>query len=145
MWRSFAGLLLLAFLPLAAQTQDDAAVRGLVQRYMDARNHKDVDATRKLFANDADQLVSTGEWRRGIDALVRGMAASSQRETGTSTIAIESVRFVTPEVAIVDGRYETTAQAGTTRKMWTTIVANRTGDGWRIAAIRNMLPSPAVH
>ena len=48
-------------------------------------------------------------------------------------------------VAIADGRYEIAGrQGGATRKMWSTFVMARQADGWKIAAIRNMLPaSPA--
>ena len=110
---------------------------------MQARNQKDEVAVRSLFTPDADQLVSSGEWRKGIDNLVRGAMASSQKETGTSSISVESVRFLEPDIAIVDGRYRTTSStSGDVRNMWTTLVLKRTGDGWRIAAIRNMLPAP---
>ena len=69
--------------------------------------------------------------------------ASSRSTGGKRTITVESVRFVTPEVAIADGRYELTGLAGgATRSMWATLVLRRTEAGWRIAAIRNMLPAP---
>ena len=44
-------------------------------------------------------------------------------------------------VAIADGRYEITGMAnGTSRKMWASLTLTRGAGGWRIAAIRNMLP-----
>ena len=96
-----------------------------------------------LFTTDADQLVSTGEWRKGIDAVVGASMATSRKETGKSEITIESIRFLDFKVGIVDARYETvSARDGITRKMWTTLVVKRGDGGWRIAAIRNMLPSP---
>lgn len=109
---------------------------------MQARNHKDAAATRSLFTQHADQLVSSGKWRRGVNQLVRGMMASSRKEAGNSSIAIQDIRFLDPEIAIVDGRYETTFSSGRIRKMWTTLVVKRVGGNWRIAAIRNMLPAP---
>jgi uncharacterized protein (TIGR02246 family) len=115
----------------------EAAVRELVQKYVDARERRDEAAVRALFTGDADQLVSNGEWRRGREDVVKGSLASSQRETGRRTITVEKVRFLTPDVAVADGRYEIGE-----RKMWTTLVATRTKEGWRIAAIRNMLPAP---
>ena len=127
-----------------AQKNDagETAIRQLVQDYMSARNTNAASATRRLFTDDADQLVSTGEWRKGIDSLVRGAMASSQKEAGKSSITVESIRFIQPDVAIVDGRYETYATGFTTpRRMWTTLVVERHGDAWKIAAIRNMLPA----
>jgi uncharacterized protein (TIGR02246 family) len=123
-------------------SQDDAAIRLLIRKYVDARNSKDEKATRDLFTADADQLVSSGEWRRGRDALVRGAMASSQKEAGRSSISLQSIRFIEPNAAIADGRYEiVSADKGDVRKMWTSLLVKRTPQGWRITAIRNMLPS----
>lgn len=122
----------------------DKEIRQVIQRYMDARNHIDVAALRQLFTPDADQLVSTGQWRRGLDNLIEGATASSKKENGQSVVTIESIRLPSHNVAIVDGRYETTtAGASNPRKMWSTFVLIRTGNEWRISAIRNMLPAPA--
>jgi uncharacterized protein (TIGR02246 family) len=117
------------------------AIRDVVARYMQARNDKDAKAIPQLFTSDADQLVSTGEWRKGINELVRGTSASSKKEKNQSSITVESIRLIDPSVAIVDGRYRTVSLDGQTRDMWTTLVLRQTAGAWRIAAIRNMLPS----
>lgn len=136
-------LVLVTFLPLFAQPPaGESAVRDLVARYVDAREHRDAKAIEALFTPDADQLVSSGEWRKGRDAVVRGTLASSESTGGRRTITVESVRFLSPDAAIADGRYEISGLAGgQARRMWTTILCSRTPDGWRIAAIRNMLPA----
>lgn len=124
---------------------DEAPIREIVQKYMDARDQQDAHALDSLFTADADQLVSSGEWRKGRDAVVHGTLASSSNTGGQRTITVESVRFLTEDVALADGRYELTGLAGgDSRKMWTTLLVTRTSDGWRIAAIRNMLPAPPV-
>jgi hypothetical protein len=70
------------------------------------------------------------------------MIESSNRTGGKREIAVEAVRFLAPDVALADGRYRQTGLAGgTSRDMWTTFLFKRTPDGWRIAAIRNMLPA----
>lgn len=137
-------LLMLALVaPAFAQQPDEAAVRDVVRRYVDAREARDAKAIAALFTADADQLVSSGVWRKGHDAVVRGTLASSEATGGKRTIAVESVRFLSPEVAIADGRYEISGtNAGNTRRMWTSIICVRRPGGWRIAAIRNMLPAP---
>jgi uncharacterized protein (TIGR02246 family) len=134
------------FTPTLAQDNagrsDDAAIRELVSKYVDARERIDPKAAEELFMPDADQLVSSGEWRRGRDEVVRGAMASSRSTGGKRAITVESVRMLTPDVAIADGRYELTGLAGgSTRSMWTTLVLKRTEKGWRISAIRNMLPA----
>lgn len=126
---------------LRAQSSDDErAIRDLVAAYVKARNQDSPDAVRRLFTPDADQLVSSGEWRRGVDAIVQGTAASSKNEKSRS-ITVESVRLLDPQVAVVDGRYQTTLLNGTVRDMWTTFIVKRGSEGWRIAAVRNMKPT----
>ncbi|MGD0775946.1 MAG: SgcJ/EcaC family oxidoreductase [Candidatus Solibacter sp.] len=121
----------------------EAAIKDVVARYVDARDRKDAKATEALFTTDADQLVSSGEWRKGRDAVVRGTMASSEASGGKRTITVETVRFLTPDAALADGRYEIAGLAGAPpRRMWSTFLITRTPAGWRIAAIRNMLPAP---
>lgn len=137
---------LLAVISVFAQNpaSEEAAIRDLVKKYVDARERKDAQAIEALFTKDADQLVSSGEWRKGRDEVVKGTMASSQSDAGKRTITLESIRFIAPNVALADGRYEIAGGAGgESRKMWTAFVLNRGADGWRIAAIRNMLPAPA--
>jgi uncharacterized protein (TIGR02246 family) len=138
--------LVLLGLPSFAQTPaaDEAAIRELVKRYSDARNANDAKTLESLFVADADQLVSSGEWRRGRDAVVKGSLASSAASSGQRTFTIETVRLLAPTVAIVDSRYEIGGSNGAApRSMWAAWLIVKTGDGWRIGGIRNMLPAPA--
>jgi uncharacterized protein (TIGR02246 family) len=140
-----AGAAVLA--PLFAQgpspaTGDEAAIKEVVRKYVEAREAREPKAIEPLLTADADQLVSDGTWRRGRDALVRGMLESSKRTGGRRNIIVESVRMLSTDVALADGRYTQTGLAGgREREMWTTIILKRGPDGWRIAAIRNMLPT----
>ena len=124
----------------------DAAVRRVVERYVEAREARDAGSIEPLFTADADQLVSDGTWRRGRDQLVQGMLESSRKNPAQRSIDVESVRLLADDVALADGRYVHKAQPeseGQNRQMWTSITLKRGPDGWRIAAIRNMLPAGA--
>lgn len=126
----------------AGTAADERAVRDLVQRYVDARERRDPAALAALFTADADQFTTSGDWRKGRDAIVKGGLASSQQNPGTRTITVETVRFIAPGVAIADGPYAIKNPAdASARPMWTTLVLTRTPDGWRLAAIRNALPA----
>jgi uncharacterized protein (TIGR02246 family) len=130
--------------PWSSAADDEAAVREIVRRYVEAREARDEKAIAALFTEDADQLTSGGEWRRGRAAVVQGAQVSSARADGKRTIAVETVRLLGPDVALADGRYEIAGGTAGDRKMWASILLRRTTAGWRIAAIRNMLPaSPA--
>jgi uncharacterized protein (TIGR02246 family) len=123
-----------------APPADETAVREVVRRYVDARELRDPKAIEALFTDDADQHTTSGEWRRGRAQVVPGTLQSSSRNPGQRRITVSSVRFVTPDVAIVDGPYEI-GEGSQTRRMWTTIVLRRDAGSWRIAAIRNMVPT----
>jgi hypothetical protein len=74
--------------------------------------------------------------------LVKGMLESSRKNPAKRSITVESVRLLTADVALADGRYIQKGQAGgKDREMCTAITLKRGVDGWRIAAIRNMLPA----
>jgi uncharacterized protein (TIGR02246 family) len=123
---------------------DEDAVRQVVQRYVNAREARDARDIEPLLTPDADQLVSDGTWRKGRDELVKGMLESSRKNPARRTIEVTSVRFLSADVALADGRYIQKGQAGgKDRVMWTAITLKRDADGWRIAAIRNMLPTAA--
>ena len=133
--------------PVFAQSSDpsadERAIRDVVRRYVDARDRRDPKLLESLFTEDADQLVTTGEWRQGRANVVKGGLASSQANPGSRSIAIETVRMIAPGAAIADGRYDIAGSDGAApRKMRTTFVMTRDGSGaWRIAAIRNMAPT----
>jgi uncharacterized protein (TIGR02246 family) len=128
-----------------AGVQDDAAIRRVVQNYVEARESRNPAAIGALFTADADQLVSDGTWRKGRDELVRGMLESSKRTGGRRSIRVETVRLLAADVALVDGRYTQSGLAGgNDRELWTTILLTRSAGVWRIAAIRNMLPTSAA-
>lgn len=147
MWLIVAALVALAAPLVSAQSTasasaDEAAVSAAVARYVNARELRDPKAIEALFTADADQHTTGGEWRRGRAQVVQGTLESSQRNPGTRAIKVSSVRFITPDVAIADGPYEISA-GGNVRRMWTTIVLKREPDAWRIAAIRNAVPTGA--
>ena len=96
----------------SAGPADEAAIRQVVHKYLDAREHRDAKAVADVFTPDADQLVSTGEWRRGREALVRGTLASSESTGGRRTITIQTIRLLAPGVALADGPYELTGLVG---------------------------------
>jgi uncharacterized protein (TIGR02246 family) len=128
--------------PAQEQSADETAVRKVIQRYVDARQTSNRGAIESLFTPDADQLVSDGTWRRGRDELVMGMLESTRKNPARRTITVESVRLLSQDVALADGRYTQKGQAGSKdREMWTAITLKKGPDGWQIAAIRNMLPA----
>lgn len=114
----------------------------LIDQYSKAREEQDTLLLKAILTEDIDQLVSSGEWRLGLRVAVDGMQRSSSTNEGTRTLSVERIRLLDSQVALIDARYEIKpAGGGETRKMWSTFIAVHRDQRWRIAGIRNMLPS----
>ena len=141
------GVLLLATMQGAfAQTPDRAAdekaIKAVIQEFLDARDANDPKRLSSVLTADADQQQTSGETRRGRDAVVKGSLSTQQSTGGKRTIAVDSIRFVAADVALADGRYDSIGRAdGSDLHMLTSIVLRREGGVWKLAAIRNMRPS----
>jgi uncharacterized protein (TIGR02246 family) len=124
-----------------ADPQQQIAITHLIDQYSEAREKIDTNLLKSVLTTDLDQLVSNGEWRKGIASAVAGMVRSSSTQLGTRTLKVESIKMLNPATAIADCRYEITNADGSIRKMWSSfIVVNEKGK-WKISSIRNMLPA----
>ena len=117
-------------------------ITSLIDQYSVAREKRDTVLLKTILTPNVDQLISTGEWRVGINAAVEGMMKSSANSPGTRTLHIEKIQTITPSSAIVDCRYEIQNTDGTARKMCSTFIVIADKKTWKIMSIRNMLPAP---
>jgi uncharacterized protein (TIGR02246 family) len=121
---------------------DETAIRAVIQAFLDTREKNDAAGLAALLTADVDQRQTSGNMRSGRDAVVSGSLSTQQSTGGRRTISVDSLRFVGPDVAIADGRYDSLGRAdGTDQRMLTSMVLRREGGAWKIAAIRNLLPS----
>jgi uncharacterized protein (TIGR02246 family) len=126
----------------ADRAADEAAVRAVIKAFIDTREKNDVAGFAALLTSDVDQRQTSGNMRSGRDAVVSGTMQTQQSTGGSRTISVDSLRFVGADVAMVDGRYDSVGRSdGTDQRMLTSMVLRREGGAWKIAAIRNMLPS----
>lgn len=126
----------------ALQNSDEAAIRNLIAQYLETRLQDDELALRSLLTLEVDQLPTSGMLRSGIDAVAEEALATSERTGGDRSITIASIRFITPDVAIVDGPYDIVNRLdGQDRHYLTTFVVVREENRWKITAIRNMQPT----
>jgi len=137
-----------AVVPAAASAQsadraaDEQAVRAVIKAFIDTREANDTAGLASLLTADVDQRQTSGNVRSGRDAVVSGTMATQQSTGGRRTITVDALRFVGTDVAIADGRYDSVGRSdGTDQRMLTSMVLRREGGAWKIAAIRNMLPS----
>jgi ketosteroid isomerase-like protein len=131
-----------AFCQNTSDTQNASQdIINLISSYSNSRDTKDTVLLKKILTKDIDQLVSSGVWRKGIAQAVQGMMESSTSNPGDRTLKVESIRFLNPNVALVDARYEIKNVDGTIRKMWSSFAVVSEKEQWKISAIRNMLPA----
>lgn len=123
------------------QDKQTVAIYSLIDKYSQAREKKDTLLLKSILTTDVDQLVSSGEWRNGMKGSVNGMLRSSESNPGSRKLIVEKIKFLNPESAIADARYEIQNTDGTTRKMWSTFIVVYQESTWKITAIRNMLPT----
>jgi hypothetical protein len=116
-------------------------ISSLINKYSEAREKRDTALLKTILTSDVDQLVSTGEWRNGINESVQGMLRSSSTSPGTRTLIIDKIRMLDQTTSIIDCIYQIKNDDGSTRKMWSTFIIISDKGIWKISAIRNMLPS----
>ena len=125
----------------ALDDHEKKSIYALIDQYAQAREKRDTLLLKNILTTDIDQLVSTGEWRNGINSSVQGMLKSSSSSPGTRTLTIEKIRLLNPSSAIVDCKYIIQNSDGALRTMWSTFIVLRDKGVWKIGVIRNMLPS----
>jgi uncharacterized protein (TIGR02246 family) len=137
-----AAALQVALAQSADHAADEKAIKAVVQEFLDARDANDAKRLSAVLTADADQQQTSGERRRGRDAVIKGSLTTQQSTGGKRTIALDSIRFIAADAALADGRYDSVGRAdGSDLHMLTAIVLRREGGAWKIAAIRNMVPS----
>jgi uncharacterized protein (TIGR02246 family) len=144
------GLTLVLLVPGVALGQataggDDAAVRRVVQQHDQTRTSGDWKGAANLFAEDGATLTSSGEWRRGRAQIEKGgaTAGAGVYKGAKYATTIDSVRLIAPTVALADGTFVISGiGGGGSRKGHSTYVLVKSGDAWRIAASRSMVPTP---
>lgn len=117
------------------------AIIALIDDYSKARELQDTVLLKEILMPNVDQLVSSGEWRMGIQSAVEGMQRSSNANQGKRTLTVDKIKFITDDVSIVDAKYVIENANGNQREMWSTFLVVFTDKGWKISAIRNMLPA----
>lgn len=132
----------------APHTADDEEIRALWTRACDAWTQGDADAYGKTFTPDVDYVPYDGSLVRGRQAVVdshdrlfRGVL------TGSALVGeVESIRYVGSDVAVVHTMGSVLmpwrSRLPKRRLSRQTVVAVRTGEGWRFTALHNTRVRP---
>jgi uncharacterized protein (TIGR02246 family) len=127
------------------ETNDEKAIRGLVDAFVDGWNAHDGTACAKPFAVDADFTAITGLKAHGRDVIARGhdeILSTIYRGTRNSA-NVQNVRFLRPDVAVVDVIFTLQKENGQPFELRGSscgMVVTKEGGNWSIAVFRNMIP-----
>jgi uncharacterized protein (TIGR02246 family) len=131
---------------LAADSPDEpAAIRKRVEEYVAAYNKHDAKALGDLYAEDAVYLNrETGqpiEGRPAIAAMFDEMFKDG--EAASLGVTVQSIRLITPDVAIEDGTAEITPAAGEPEKSTYTAIHVKKNGAWFLNSVRETdAPTP---
>ena len=110
-----------------ATDREEDAVRSLYSGYIDAWNRRDADGMAALFSEDGSAIGYDGTRMDGAYAIARALRAIFADHSPPPFVAkIESIRFLSPDVAVV------TAIVDSPHAIHTLVAEKLIGE-WRIA------------
>jgi hypothetical protein len=118
---------------------DEPVDRVAIQRVVDGLNRDDPAQGQKriagLFTDDADNQLNR------LSDLDRRLLPSNEpwSEATTPRIVVQSIRFITPDVALVDAANTQYGSMILVRRVPVLLVMRREARGWRIASLRVMV------
>jgi len=122
----------------AGPAGDEQGLRKAIAAYIDAMNKGSLEARLAFWAADADHVDESGKVTRGRDAIAALLKKGQAELKGTKvTGSILSVRFLRPEVALVDGFIEFVGPDGSKESNRYAIVWTKSGDKWLISSARD--------
>ena len=128
----------------ASPGEDETAIRTMVDQAVKRLNKGDVTAVEEFWDEGADYVGVGGTLIKGrtqIQALFREVAG----KTGQQTAAIEQIRFITKEIATVDGTWIVTGARDATGQELPPIkgrgfeVVQKKNGRWRFILTREMV------
>ncbi len=123
-------------------SDDEQAIRRLMERFVAAWNRGDAKAVSELWEVEGVYTLTSGGVVRGRGELEKRFAEAldgsdkgSRRE-----ISVTRIHFIRPDVAVVDGAFEVTG-GSIPRKSGYTFIASKKDARWHIA-VWHVLPIP---
>lgn len=133
--------------------ENEDEIRKLYAQYTAAWNRHDPSAMAEFWTIDGDYMEPDGRHAKGRAEVEKLFTQEHQSvfKDSTLSLTIETVWFITQDVAMVDGKYDLSGvrdlegQQLPTRKGHLTAILLREDDTWRVASGRAMIPVPLVY
>lgn len=121
---------------------EETAIRKLAEEFIAAYHRADAAAAAEFFTPDAEYIDESGDILQGRQAIQESLTADfAENPGGQLELEIESIRFISPGVAIEDG-YSTTLDAEHSVLAYQrySAIHVKGGDGWLTASLREHAP-----
>jgi len=118
---------------------DEAGLRKAVDAYGAALQAGDIEAIKAFWSPDADYVDEEGKKIKGRDAILNLYRDNiAEIKASKVVVKIKNLRFLTPDVAVMDGVVETTAKDGDTDVDNFSTVWTRSSGKWVMSSARNL-------
>ena len=125
-----------------APSGDERGVRETFAAYLRAFQTRDAGAVAGLFTEDAALIDAEGNATRGRAAIQQQYTESFEAGAGLKAeAALESIRFLTPDVAQVEGTAKITTSEGMASSIRFSALGVKKGGKWQVAELRDY-PGP---
>ncbi len=127
---------------------DEVSIRSKVEQYVTAHNNGDAKAAASVYTADGSHTYAVGFTDRGRDAIEQRLAEmfSGPWKGLQLTLAVNTIRFLGPDVAVEDETFEVTGLRGldgtempAVRGVTLIVWVRQRGD-WLVAAGQGMIP-----
>jgi uncharacterized protein (TIGR02246 family) len=129
-----------------SREQDEKGIKQVLTGFLEAWNHHDAKAFSMVFAEDADFTNVRGMSAHGRAEVEKfhALKFTTNLKDSHQTITETKIRFITPDVAAVDARWEMTGarrvegQEVRLRKGLLNFIMTRSDSQWLIKVMHNM-------
>jgi uncharacterized protein (TIGR02246 family) len=127
-----------------APTSDEAAIRAVDAEFIAEYNRGDSKALAARFTEDAEVAEADGTRYQGRPLIEERLAETFAAAKGVKlTLEIQSIRFLSPDVAKENGRSVVTPTQGAPLARLYTVLYVKRGGRWLMSSVREE-PDPAV-
>jgi uncharacterized protein (TIGR02246 family) len=129
-----------------ARARDEESIKKVMRQWLDSFESRNAEIRNVLLTEDTVFINAFGverEGKKSVSAFWKELFATGTFDQSKLTITQEKIRFLRPEVAIVDRFEEVTGQRGPEtgkslprRRVHLTFILTKTAEGWKVAYYR---------